>query len=176
MDASLAELTNLTRADVRRGYRHAGIGSAVGVGLGAALVAVIHVGFLGGGPVRLAGLFLYGAGFALIGAATGMMISSNRINWRMRVMAETDPSTWRRIAGVVLRGEPGSLTDEEQHQATRFASIMAHSLPFRAVQSAILFAALILTQVSNIVFPPRGIDPHYLASFVMLPSRSSCSP
>jgi hypothetical protein len=169
METELAELADITRAEIRRGYRNAGIGSAVGVGLGAALVAVIHVVLLGGGPVRLdPGPFLNGAGFALIGAATGMMISSNRINRRMRMMTATDPSTWRRIDGVVLRGKSHELTLDEQRRAVQFVAIVTRSLPFRAVQSAALFAALILGQVSNIFFPPRGVDPHFLMSFVML--------
>lgn len=169
METELAELADITRAEIRRGYRNAVIGSAVGVGLGAALVAVIHVVLLGGGPVHLdPGLFLNGAGFALIGAAAGMMISSNRINRRMRMMTANDPSTWRRIDGVVLRGKSDDLSDDEQRRAARYAAIMMHSLPYDAVQSAALFTALLLGSVNDILFPPRGLAPHFLVDSVMI--------
>ena len=73
-----------------------------------------------------------------------------------------------RIARVVLRGEPDQLSDEEQCRAARFAAIWAQWLPYRVVQSATVFGGLLLVQVSQIVWPPRGVNPHILMSMSSL--------
>src|SRR5262245_44144215 len=110
MEPVLAELADITRVEIRRGYRDAGIGAAVGLGLFAALVAVI-------GRVRVnvrPGL-LFGAASALIGAAFGMWISTARIDRRRREAMKTD-SDIRRIAEVVFRGKPDQLSEEEKRR------------------------------------------------------------
>lgn len=149
-----------TRADIRSGYRNAGIGFALGLAAFAVLFAVLFV-VIGRGPVeghRLAGVPI-GAGFALLGAGIGMMNSSARIERRKREATGTDRGTRRRINSVVLRGKSDPLSAEEQRRAARFAAIVMQSLPFQAVQGVALIGGGLLSQVADIVWPPRGIDP-----------------
>jgi hypothetical protein len=133
MEAPLAELADITRTDIRRGYRNAGIGFAIGIALGAALIAGASVVMRGGlvfAPVAVP----FGVAFGLFGASFGMMIGSAPIVRRMREATGTDRSTRRRIRRVVLGGRPDQLSDEEQRRATRWAAIVAPWFPYSAVE------------------------------------------
>jgi uncharacterized protein (DUF2384 family) len=157
----------MVRAEIRRGYRNAAIGSAVGVGVLAALRALRTV-MVGRGPVHpIPSLVFNFVSAAMLGAACAMIISQRRIERRMQEATGSDPDVTRRIARVVLRGKSEDLSEEEQHRAARFAAIVTHSVSFDAVQSATFFAAFSLGQIGNIIFPPRGIEPDSLMNFFL---------
>jgi hypothetical protein len=166
MEDAPSYLIDMTRVDIRRGYRNAGIGAAVGVGLYATLgVGISRV--LGREAVGFRPeMVLIGAVFALIGAACGMMVSSARIHRRTREVMGSDSGTRHRIARVVLGGDPDPLSDDEQRRAARYAAIMKHSLPYNAVGFVAFYAAFLLFAVSDILFPPRGLAPHFLIDFL----------
>src|SRR5206468_10944887 len=94
--SALRFLIDMTRSDIRRGYRNAGIGAAVGLGLRVALDAVLGRGPVGFSPA----IVVHSAAAAMIGAAFGMLTSLARITRRKREATGTDSGTRRRIIRV----------------------------------------------------------------------------
>jgi len=80
----------------------------------------------------------------------------------------TDRGTKRRIARVVLRGKHDPLSDEERRRAARYAAIVTLEAPYQAVQCVTLLASILVSEVGDIFWPPRGIEPHFLESYLTI--------
>jgi hypothetical protein len=137
-----------TRADLRKGYRNAGIGFLIG--LAAAVVLFVGLGAMLGASGKESSidgrLVLDGLAFAFIGAAVGMALTTSRISRRIREVLGGEYGSVRKIARVVVRGKSEQLTNEEERDAARYALIVGQWLPFQAVQFVALYAGLLLEQ------------------------------
>ncbi|MCU1421357.1 MAG: hypothetical protein JWN36_1008 [Microbacteriaceae bacterium] len=88
--------------------------------------------------------------FALFAAAFACIIMSLGIARQLRGLAGGDAGLLRTFGRVVLRGKKVELTESQQEGAAKYAATMRIFLPFQVTYIALLYAGILIGQVTTL--------------------------
>jgi hypothetical protein len=114
------------------------------------VIASLIVNAVAPRSLSLGEVFLFAVEFASIGGALVAIFSTLGWNRRLRDVADRDPSRLRRVSRVVLRGKKVDLDDKDLEAAARYAAVVPIMMGFQIAYFVLLYAALVLGQVSQL--------------------------